>query len=174
MKKIVFTVLIVIMLLVGTFSVSMAKDAGEAKIWFKNATGSPLELSLTDSAGNVVFYSLDTNITQEMMVPGMYAYFASASCGNISGTWNLQPNQTYSVDCGEAGVFTAKESKNSCADHGWYVYDGGYWFPSWTTWGRYHWDTPYHFLWDISGGMTNIQWYEWGCWNGDPMYNYGW
>ena len=50
-KKTVFTVLIVFMLLVGTFSVSLAKDAAEAKIWFKNATGSPLELSLTDRIG---------------------------------------------------------------------------------------------------------------------------
>ena len=170
-NKFLMAMCIVALLALVLPGAAFGKGPAEIKVWIRNVTGGEVAMSLTGSDGNIMYLTLVNDMTQVTIKEGNYDFYAQTRCGATAGTWNLEPGGKYILRCIDDQV--AVERPGQCGEHGWYVYDGGYYFLSWENWGEPTWNNRYHFLYDVTG--DHYDWAYYSCWQEDhKKWFYGW
>jgi hypothetical protein len=102
MRSRVLLVALVMLLLASLFPVAaFAAAPADVKVNVRNQTSGLVQLSLTDSDGNVTFKTLEMGTSTFEITEGIYTYYASTPCGAIAGEWNLNVNKTLYLVCKE-------------------------------------------------------------------------
>jgi YD repeat-containing protein len=103
MKKIVFTTLILAALLIGLTGTVFAAGPVEYTIDVRNRTGQTVELNYTGADQVIHQVSIAKGVSSLTIPEGVYSYWASLKCGNISGSINLsQQAQILWLTCDSA------------------------------------------------------------------------
>jgi hypothetical protein len=98
MKKIGIALIILIIL----SSLSMTVGAGnpaELNLHIRNQSGAVVALDLVDAGGNHLYKTLPQGVFPITLTEGVYSYYASLPCGNISGHWNINVVKTLYLSC---------------------------------------------------------------------------
>jgi YD repeat-containing protein len=89
MKKVLFTILMVAALLIGLTGTVFAAGPVEYTIDVRNRTGQSVELNYTGADQVIHQVSIAKGVSSLTIPEGVYSYWASLKCGNISGSINL-------------------------------------------------------------------------------------
>ena len=179
-KKVMF-VLIVALLVMALPTAVFAAAPAPVMLHVRNTTGGPVELSLTDEVGNVMFYSLVEGINHIELVDGLYGFYASTLCGVQTGVWNLSATDTYILKC-QDGALGIEKPANAC-DVGLYIYHDRFVYRTrifipWAEYGRKWagiapWDNESQFTEFYLNEYYLYSGYDWGCYDGDTRVQYG-
>ncbi|MEI6291575.1 MAG: hypothetical protein WCP19_14200 [Chloroflexota bacterium] len=114
MKKQIFVILIVMILIIATMPMGSAlakRDVVFVNIQVRNLTGAPVSLIITDSLGLYShLYIYEPGIWNLNIEQGEYAYKASTSCGMTSGFANFDRTKKLAFHCNpgaESSVYRA-------------------------------------------------------------------
>lgn len=111
-------------------SVGAEKAPVDVSVRFYNRTGSVISLSLTGADGLIRYLELPTDIHEFDLPEGFYTYYASTSCGVLTGEWNFSFNRRVVLTCEEA--INVHITKMACDAMVFYVPGG--WFESNKLW----------------------------------------
>ena len=146
LSKLFSWLMIVVLIAVLLPVTALAAKPMTFDVTFRNQTGSPAELKLIDSIGNVRMVTVAKGVSTLTLPEGKHDFWISSACGNTAGSWNLNVNKVFFIQCSALGVHASSRTvaglakgSSSCSDYGFYYRDpsGGadYWvFVSQTYW----------------------------------------
>ena len=98
-------VFLTVVLLVSLLPVAaLAAKPAQIRVDVRNQTGAPVDLSLTDTAGNITYQDLPAGNSSFDLTEGKYTYFAATQCGNQSGPFNANVTKVLYLECDGAPV----------------------------------------------------------------------
>jgi hypothetical protein len=98
MKKIVFAFLIIVLVSMLPLAAGAGKPA-QLELNIRNQTGAVVSLDLVDANGNHIYKTLEEGVFPITLTEGIYTYYASLPCGNVSGQWNINVVKTLYLSC---------------------------------------------------------------------------
>jgi hypothetical protein len=107
MKKISpisLTLIAVVSILFSILPVNTAlamKDAVDVTLKVRNRTGGKVTVMLINEDGNRLYFDYVPGLTNTALPEGIYRYYASTSCGNQGGEFNLNVTKQLFFACGE-------------------------------------------------------------------------
>ena len=104
MKKHLYLFLVLALLVSALPVAAFAAKPAELKVEVRNQTGAPVDLSLTDSDGVVLYKTLPVGVSSMDLTEGRYTYFAGTACGNQSGPFNAVIGRVLYLECDGAPV----------------------------------------------------------------------
>ena len=99
MKKHLYLFLVLALLASVLPAAALAAKPAELEVEVRNQTGAPVDMSLTDSIGNVIYKTLPVGTSTMDLTEGRYTYFAATACGNQSGPFNAVIGKVLYVEC---------------------------------------------------------------------------
>lgn len=123
MKKSIYLLLIVLVLLTSTFTSTLAKAPQELSISVHNRTGASVQFNYTGTDQIIHWATIPTGVSTLTLDQDVYQYWADPQCGHIAGSLNLDTsNKILWLTCDDAtpAVFLTKPDA-SCPDQGFYV-----------------------------------------------------
>jgi hypothetical protein len=120
-------------------SATFAASSADVAVHVRNQTGGLVQLSMSLPGGSPTFRTLEEGVTSFTTNDGLYTYYASTPCGNMSGQWNINVAKTLYLTCktgSPATTFTKFANRFKECDEGYYSVAGDYvQFNSWLIWG---------------------------------------
>jgi hypothetical protein len=138
-----FLVLLIVLALTVAMvpSAAFAASSADVAVHVRNQTGGLVQLSMSLPSGSPVFRTLEEGVTSFIISDGLYTYYASTPCGNMSGQWNINVAKTLYLTCktgSPATTFTKFANRFKECDEGVYsvaVAEDYVQFNSWLIWG---------------------------------------
>lgn len=92
-----------------------------------NHSGTALTVLLTNKkTGDRAYLNLDSGVTTEQLLQGMYDYTVTTPCGLETGTWNVTPGRMLWISCKYGFPVAALVKAGSSCELGVYYHDSGY------------------------------------------------
>lgn len=188
MKKTLLVLVLIATLVALLPSAALGASPAVVSVRVRNQTGGSVHLSLSLPGGTPIFTTLEEGVTSFTTSDGLYNYYASTPCGNMSGQWNINMSKTLYLSCktgAPATTLTKFANRFKECDEGLYVVDGGIAeFNSWQLFGGMIIDltlstwsiviqTPQEAadIWNEQmGGGGKMSYYA-GCYDGVAEYN---
>ena len=163
MKKIVFAFLIIVLVSMLPLAAGAGKPA-QLELNIRNQTGAVVSLDLVDANGNHIYKTLEEGVFPITLTEGIYTYYASLPCGNVSGQWNINVVKTLYLSCKQSvpaiGLQRMQGASSSVLMECYILpWDGGNYLelwdgPNWVVNGGLTWD-------ELVAGIT-----DWETWSG--------
>lgn len=116
MKKFLYMVLVLVLLVGLLPSAAMAKAPTLIKVDVYNRTGGQASLTLTKADGSLSYFTLIEGWSQISLEEGRYPYYVTTNCGPLGGNINLTVSRKLVINCdaGPSAGFKAKPSSSYC------------------------------------------------------------
>ena len=98
MKKLVFALIIFILVATLPMAAGAGKPA-QLELNIRNQTGAVVSVDRVDANGNHIYKTLEEGVFPVTLTEGIYTYYASLPCGNVSGQWNINVVKTLFLSC---------------------------------------------------------------------------
>ena len=165
-KRYIYICLLVILfssMLPGAALAKSGKTPQSISVNVYNHSGSALTVLLTNKKnGDRSYLNLDSGVTTEHLLQGMYDYTVTTPCGLETGSWNVTPGRILWISCKYGFPVAALVKAGSCGEMGIYIYGGTDQFSFW----------PWHYLKtlysSLQDALNHIEIAERpfiGCWN---------
>ena len=135
MKKTLLVLVLIATLVALLPSAALGASPAVVSVRVRNQTGGSVHLSLSLPGGTPIFTTLEEGVTSFTTSDGLYNYYASTPCGNLSGQWNINVTKTLFLSC-KTGSPTATLSKiyTGCDEGLYLTEEDPIEFLSWNLW----------------------------------------
>ena len=125
MKRPLYLILVLALVAALLPAVALAAKPAEIVVQVRNQTGAPVDLSLTDADGNIIYQNLPAGNSTFDLTEGRYTYFAATLCGNQSGPFNAVKGKLLFLKCDTVPVVMYENCQYVAKD----PYSGRMWDP---------------------------------------------
>lgn len=139
MKKQLYLIVVIALLASLLPAAALAAKPAEIEVQVRNQTGAPVDLSLTDADGNIIYQTLPAGNSTFDLTEGRYTYFAATLCGNQSGPFNAVKDKLLFLTCEGTPVVLYENCQYVSYD--WWsgeIYDAGQHYRYWRHYGYPH------------------------------------